>query len=103
MKGSEETVAAAVMTGVDEGEEIILTYFADGRYFEDETNENDLLEVRPKVTGWINVYEKGRMHTERVSNVHPTKEAADRGAARGRIACVQITLHEGDGLEEETK
>lgn len=39
---------------------------------------------------WTNIYNK--------HGGYKTKEEADRGAARGRIACVKLTFTEGEGL-----
>jgi len=53
----------------------------------------DLVEVRPKSTFWINCYsESSRNHC------YDTKDTADFYASPGRIACIEITIEEGDGL-----
>ena len=57
----------------------------------------DLIEVRPrhKRTVWMNMYSEGFISSE-----HEDKEAADRSAFAGRIACIRVDLDfaEGDGL-----
>lgn len=64
------------------------------------TDPLDLIEVKPEVKGWINIYRAGKFLPENVSNVHPTKEIADQSAAsEGRIACIPVTFTEGEGLE----
>ena len=56
-------------------------------------NPNYEFRIKPKKhTGWINIY------SHHGSPQHPSKEAADRGAVAGRIACIQIEYEEGQGL-----
>ena len=70
-----------------------------GRYFEDDDEDYriDLIEVRPrhKRTVWLNMYSEGFISSE-----HEDKEAADRSAFAGRIACIKVKLdfEEGEGL-----
>lgn len=48
--------------------------------------------IAPKEkTGWINIYP----HT---LGIHCSKEQADESSKSDRIACIQITYKEGDGL-----
>lgn len=54
---------------------------------------SDLIEAKTTVTRWINIY-GGEGHTTRQA----ADEAADRSTLCGRIACIQITYKEGDGL-----
>ena len=57
----------------------------------------DIVEVRPrhKRTVWMNMYSEGFISSE-----HEDKEAADRSAFAGRIACIKVELdfEEGAGL-----
>ena len=68
-----------------------------GRYDDDEDYRIDLIEVRPrhKRTVWMNMYSEGFISSE-----HEDKEAADRSAFAGRIACIRVELdfEEGQGL-----
>lgn len=69
-------------------------------------NPEDLIEVKPEVKGWVNIYPKNRFSEadrEKVSNTHTTKEIANKSAVSGRIACIPITFREGDGLEDGEK
>jgi hypothetical protein len=50
------------------------------------------IKPEPK-TGWINIYPKSL-----VSNSCRSKEEADEAAGTDRIACIQITYTEGEGL-----
>lgn len=54
-------------------------------------NENDLVNVPQKHTVWENKYK---------STLYRTKEDADLAARGNRIACIQVTFYEGDGLSE---
>ena len=60
-------------------------------------HDNDLIEFRPrhKRTVWMNMYSEGFISSE-----HEDKEAADRSAFAGRIACIKVKLdfEEGEGL-----
>jgi len=48
-----------------------------------------LWRVKPETkTGWINIY----------PSIHRDRATADRGATERRIACIQITYTEGEGL-----
>jgi len=38
---------------------------------------------------WVNIYP---------STVHATREEADSGAARNRIACIEVEFEEGEGF-----
>lgn len=57
-------------------------------------NENCVFRVKPAPkTVWINVYDDG------VNCVHPTRHAADLSCVPAtRIACVEVTYTEGEGL-----
>lgn len=47
-------------------------------------------------TRWLNVYEAS------AAGIHRTREDADIGSTPDRIACIQITYAEGEGLEQST-
>lgn len=66
-----------------------------------QSTEMDTFEYNPKhyriapkeKTGWLNVYKEGG------GGLHETREMADYyGGTGDRIACIQITYKEGDGL-----
>lgn len=55
--------------------------------------------VKPeKKTGWINIYPPTHFHTVGMNSIYDTKENADTNKSRDRIACIQITYEEGEGL-----
>lgn len=63
------------------------------------SNNNDLIEVKTKRTGWINIYPK--CHKDRnitimgcASWVCETEEMADENAGGDRIACIKIEWEE---------
>jgi hypothetical protein len=71
---------------------------ADGAYLSrDDHHPLDLIEVKPRIkrTVWLNVYDQCVS-----SYVHETREEAEEGADRDRIACVkvEIDVEEGHGL-----
>lgn len=58
---------------------------------------------RKVIEGWVNVYDRWEGKIESWGALHPSKEAADKFAAKGspdRIACVPIRIEytEGEGL-----
>ena len=69
----------------------------DGSSLTNMPHADDLVEVRPrhKRTVWMNMYSEGFISSE-----HEDKEAADRSAFAGRIACIKVELdfEEGQGL-----
>lgn len=58
----------------------------------------DLIEVKPRIKGWVNVYPPEHGRGERASVVHASRERADKCAGANRIACVPIDAAEGEGL-----
>lgn len=56
--------------------------------------------IKPeKKTGWINVYVSEHIATSRHAIIWDTKQEADKNADHNsRIACIQITYEEGEGL-----
>ncbi|RWE44218.1 hypothetical protein [Mesorhizobium sp.] len=62
--------------------------------------------VEPKrIKGWVNIYPdvNGNMPSKVIVNncLHGTKDDADDHAMTGRIACIEIDVLEGQGLEGE--
>lgn len=77
-----------------DGEWMAAKWFADGRFVKRSDNHYlDLVEVKPLHTVWVNIYDDGEY-----SVLHSSKEQADCEASPSRIACIQITFREGDGL-----
>lgn len=60
--------------------------------------QGDLIEVKPARTEWLNI--NGPNWRSDTGCVHPyeTRSEADDHAMPERIACIQITFREGDGL-----
>lgn len=50
-----------------------------------------LMNVPEKRTRWLNIYENRCC-------IHESREEADDRKAYDRVACIQITYHEGEGL-----
>jgi hypothetical protein len=107
--GGDEPIIGAIKND-DEWEAV--SWCANGRYLGDEEYCYDLIEVKPEITGWVNVYQEpdpripGKSDTVAYpgGGCHRTRESADIGArlaqqlGQTRIACLQITFREGDGL-----
>lgn len=51
----------------------------------------DLIDVPPRIKGWVNIYPE--------SLVHSSRESADKFANPDRIACIEIDVEHGHGLE----
>jgi hypothetical protein len=57
---------------------------------------NEVYRVAPeKLSFWINVYKRDGVF---VTSIRESKEAANNTAGPGRLACLHIEGHEGDGL-----
>jgi hypothetical protein len=67
---------------------------SNGRLYGDCKAESqlDLIEVKEKHEGWINVYKDG------VCGSYPNKNMADQDRGTSRIACIKIEYEEGEGL-----
>lgn len=65
----------------------ITEWTSGGEYLEDREGKYDLVEVKPRIKGWLNVYDQ----------VHSTKKSAD-AIGTGRLACIEIDIPEGEGL-----
>jgi hypothetical protein len=63
-----------------------------GKYHKD----YDLFDVPVKHTRWVNVYPLGDDYS--ITTSFLTKEGADRYGALHRVACIEITFEEGEGL-----
>ena len=72
--------------------EEVRTYTKEGSHLSNYESESDLIEVKEKQVGWINIYNDGGV-------LHKTKEEADIKGAGSRIACIKIEFEEGEGLE----
>lgn len=86
-----------VVTHPDSGDEEVSYWHANGGFLHSGTYIHDLVNVPVKISRWYNVYSDG-------STVDfETREAADdyattQGKVFCRIACVQLTVTEGEGL-----
>jgi hypothetical protein len=64
-----------------------------GKYHKD----YDLFDVPVKHTGWVNIYcRTGGKYT--ITGDFDSKQVANKVAQRGRVACVEVTFEEGEGL-----
>lgn len=88
-------VLALVKTSATE--EHVYSYTTDGKYAWTIETSHDLIEVKPEITGWVNIYKVG---TDNWYAFKKTREDADGHARAERIACIPITFREGDGLED---
>lgn len=71
---------------------VILTYTLKGKIYSiGRDHELDLVNVPEKHTFWLNIYEDRQVS-------HPARSHADYFAGHGRIACVEVTYTEGEGL-----
>jgi hypothetical protein len=60
------------------------------------TKNLDIFDVPVKHTRWVNVYPLGDDYS--ITTSFLTKEGADRYGALHRVACIEITFEEGEGL-----
>lgn len=65
----------------------------DGLYIKDDTRSEDLIEVPPRIKGWANIY------ADVCGFVHSSRGDADAAARPDRIACVEIDVPHGHGLD----
>ncbi len=56
------------------------------------------LKPTPK-TGWINIYKD----SNELFEIHDTKQDANKQCGPDRVACIEISYFDGQGLNEETK
>ncbi len=99
------------------GKEMLGRYELDGSFWNNKANDPaDLINIPAKRSGWVNVYDKPHPHLN-VNDDQPvvfwsgvaaytSKADAEKWAQHAfkafglcRIACVQITFTEGEGLE----
>lgn len=60
---------------------------------------SDLIEVKPRIEGWVNIYTKEAFNPdELVTRLYKTRNEADRWAHKKRIACLHVSFEEGEGL-----
>lgn len=71
----------------------ILTYTAQGKSYSDSREHAlDLMNVPERRTIWLNIYEN------RPPREYSSRDQANFFADPGRIACVEVTYTEGEGL-----
>lgn len=101
-----------IIWDVPNGDYTILSITKDGDtwfHFEDgDTNtggfqEYDLIEFKPKIKGWVNIYPLPKnshiKHAGVTSGlIYVDSKLADQEAAHDRIACIEIEFTEGEGL-----
>lgn len=73
------------------GGKTLRTYTREGVLYNDEDSMSNLVNVPVKRTFWLNIYEDRQTG-------HPNRDHADYYACYGRIACVEVTYTEGEGL-----
>lgn len=79
-------------------EELILRLTSEGNVWPPpEDHPYDLVVAPREITGWMNVY-KGQPDQGSIYTLLPSKEQADIESGPHRIACIQVTFKEGDGL-----
>jgi len=84
-----------------EGEPVLWSWQSNGSWLTEDgcDNPSDLIEVPQAVTRWVNVYRVGsvRFSESRYdADFYAAKLYASSGYAR--IACIQVTYTEGEGL-----
>lgn len=81
------------------GEWQVEAWTANGTVFLDRTNNGDLIEVKPRVKGWVNLC---RFSDELwpVGRIFASKKEADDYRGRASIfgACIPVDFEEGEGL-----
>lgn len=79
------------------GNEAAECWMPDGRKHTNATTDDDLIEARETIKGWLNVYEDdGKI---RIGDFHKTRESADLASRPTRIACIPVEFKRGDGIE----
>lgn len=58
--------------------------------FNPASNSLNLKEVKKRIVGWLNVYPNGG-----TSDIHVSKQFADKTCRESRIACIKIDVEEG--------
>lgn len=75
----------------DDGTEQIECWTREGRLYIGGSSVRDLVQVKQK--GWVNIYPLPLSHDRfaaECSYLYKTREQADAGAKKGRIACVEV-------------
>ena len=83
--------------GDDQAPPILCRWYGDGSNELDRQDDSDLVNVAQQYTVWVNAYQSSR-----ASGVHfcafRTRVEADEHVLKDRIACIQYTFTEGEGL-----
>lgn len=75
-----------------------LCHKPNGSFLHHDYSQWDLIEVKPKIKGYVNVY-KDRNNDIFLGSFLKTKEHCDRQVhSEDRIACIEIEFEEGEGL-----
>lgn len=88
--GGEYPVHGAIFNN---GKWNITSLTAGGSVLKNGIHDYDLIEAKPRVTGWLNVNADG--HTE----LFGKRDWADEDADSNRVACIEIDVEHGHGLE----
>lgn len=84
------------------GHETAMLFTHDGEHFAGlgwpRMKAKTLVNVLVKHTRWVNMYRRTLTDACAEVALHLTKEEADKYSGSSRIACVEITFTEGDGL-----
>lgn len=95
-------IVALVASSSVPGREYALHFYEDGRYAEDYTSADDLVNVSQPVVvdGWLNVYATVEARRRNRPQVWDTRFDADKAASSERVACIKIhcEVTEGVGL-----
>jgi len=83
----------AVIVHFDDGTNDVLTYTREGNLYTDADSSSNLVNVPVQRTLWLNIYKSGGEILP-----HPSRERADLSASDDRIACIEVTYTEGEGL-----
>lgn len=67
-------------------------------YGEHEDDDFSLIECKPRVKGWVNIYKKDKGYGVGMGGIFATKDIADKNSGGDRIACVEIDVEEGHGI-----
>lgn len=79
---------------------MLLTATDEGRYRQVPAEDDfDLFMAPEKKSGWVNLYTTCVSDKQNAASfVHPSKREADESASSNRIACIEVTYTEGQGL-----
>ena len=78
----------------DEGTWIVYAWTFGGLVIAGKANAGDLVNVPQKHTLWHNINSDWK-------SGYTTRRSADRLAAKNRIACIEVTFTEGEGIADE--